>query len=311
MQKQTTTSIEEHANDWLIKLETDGLSNQEEERFVEWLTANDKHGEAFHCAEQTWKLMQQSAAHNKTMKQPSRWLAMAASILLVVLSSLWWPDLYYSLSADFMTSTGERKVIMLEDGSTATLNTNSAIAVELTNQKRVVTLLKGEVYVEVASIPDNSFSVIAGDLQATALGTAFIVNMENDLGPSVVVTEHKVSVEGIGLNVDKKLLNKGQQTRLLKDRQLFTVVDEVDVSQSKGWLNGRYVFKQQSLEYVVNELKRHVNTTIIIRGDTLGDSKITGILNLDDPMTSLEDLTAPLNIKIRTITSYIVILERE
>ena len=62
--KQNLSFIKQQANQWLVKLETDSMADGDEERFVEWMEQDERHGQAFYQAEQTWKLMAEAGASN-------------------------------------------------------------------------------------------------------------------------------------------------------------------------------------------------------------------------------------------------------
>lgn len=77
-----------------------------------------------------------------------------------------------------MAGVGEMPVVTLEDGSVVQLNAASAIAVEFTEKRRVIRLLRGEAFFQVAHGADRPFTVMAGTTSVTALGTAFDVRYD-------------------------------------------------------------------------------------------------------------------------------------
>ncbi len=326
MQEQENAFITQQANDWLVKLETHALSEEDEARFIAWLTSDERHGEAFQKAEETWQLMQRSAAETNMAAQSEfpqvatveiqnkkgwpAWPAIAASLVLVLFSSLWWESLYFSAQSDYLTSTGERQVIELSDGSVLTLNTDSAVTIDFTAEVRQVDLLKGEIHIQVAPDRARPLSIEAGDLKATALGTAFIVKRDNKLGPLVVVTEHQVKVQSIAEPKKETVLQEGQEVTLLEGRQTFTVVEQVDVERSRAWLSGNYIFNNATLEEVLDEVDRYIGAKIILRDKQLAKLKVSGILDLDSPRESLKDLRTPLGINITEVTPLLIFVEK-
>lgn len=315
--------IHKQANDWLIKLETGAMADGDEERFIEWLEKDQLHGEIFYAAEEAWKLMHQvdpdDISESKVQDSPhkaSNWasrylLPMAATVLFSLTSMIWWQDAYYITSSDYYTLTGDRESVTLTDGSVITLNTDSAIDVEFDQRKRLIELLNGEINVQVAPNQNRPFIVKAGEMHVTALGTAFIVRKHSDAPPTVTVTEHSVNVEASDPTTRPVTLQEGEQISLLEKQDSFTSVKTIDPSEESAWLDGKYVFFDKSLEEVIKELSRYYEGRIVIRDETLNKMRITGVLDIDDPITSLQSLAESLPIKVTTLTPYLTFIDRK
>jgi tetratricopeptide (TPR) repeat protein len=95
------------------------------------------------------------------------------------------------------TKAGERRRLLLPDGSTVYLNENTALAVET---ERQLNLTEGEIFVEVAprrpGSADARFLVRTPNREVVALGTKFDVRA-GQAGTGVVVTQGKVRVSGL------------------------------------------------------------------------------------------------------------------
>jgi transmembrane sensor len=90
-----------------------------------------------------------------------RWIggSIAAALALTVLGALEdWPML---LRADYTTGVGERRSVALADGSHVTLDSGSAIAVDLSGARRHIRLLKGAALFTVAPDRAHPFTVEA------------------------------------------------------------------------------------------------------------------------------------------------------
>jgi transmembrane sensor len=154
---------------------------------------------------------------------------------------------------------------------------------------------------------------VAGSMSVTALGTAFSVRNDNEGTPTVTVTEHKVLVENTSspLTESAITLEAGQQVTLLESDERLTAIKEINSEQEIAWQSGRYVFIDRPLNEVIEELNRYYQGKIIIRDETLGTLKVSGVLNLDDPIESLRGLTDTLPIKMTNFTPYIIFIERD
>lgn len=72
-------------------------------------------------------------------------------------------------SGEFATARGERRTVRLADGTSVTLNTDSAIRVGYVADHRRIRLLRGQALFEVAKDRHRPFVVQAGARQVTAL----------------------------------------------------------------------------------------------------------------------------------------------
>jgi len=323
MQKQNNTFIIQQANDWLVKLETGAMLAGDEERFVEWLEQDERHGEAFYQAEKTWQLMHQVkeealAKDIPEIKSPQvkvNWfkrhiMPIAATVLLSFASMFWWQNAYFSLFSDHYTLTGQRLEQRLSDGSVLTLNTDSAIDIHFDQNTRLIEVLSGEVYLVVAPNKPRPFVVKAGSLQVTALGTAFIIKHVDNQDPIVTVTQHSVKVESTTSPQTQLVLEEGQQVALQQKGEKLTSINNVNGTLEKAWTQGKYVFQDKPFATVVAELNRYYNGKIIIRDDNLAKQLISGVLDLDKPLESLENLILSLRAKTTKITPYVILINK-
>ena len=105
----------------------------------------------------------------------------AASIALVVSSGAIWQANSYE--AAYVTAIGETKVIPLPDGSSITMNTDTAAVVH-----------RGEALFDVAKNKMRPFVVTAGKAQVRAVGTSFAVTDLTTRPLEVTVREGVVEV---------------------------------------------------------------------------------------------------------------------
>ncbi len=125
-------------------------------------------------------------------RRPIRVLAGALAASLVVAIALRF-DLDLRFRADAVTATGEVRSMALPDGSTALLNTGSAIRLHYTNDERVVDVLAGEVDFTVVANPRRPFVVEAAGGRTRALGTEFVVRRLGS-GATVTGVVHTIAV---------------------------------------------------------------------------------------------------------------------
>ncbi|MCV6605338.1 MAG: FecR domain-containing protein, partial [Porticoccaceae bacterium] len=130
-----------------------------------------------------------------------RWggLAVAASLVLAVLLGLWGGQYHLpGNTADqkvdrYVTRIGVQKEVPLSDGSTIVLNTGSEALVRFSDSERFISLVRGEVYFDIARDPSRPLTIDMGDQVITVLGTAF--GVRRDPGSiKITVESGKVAV---------------------------------------------------------------------------------------------------------------------
>lgn len=250
----------------------------------------------------------QSAA-SSTSKFTRVLMSLAATFIITFTAIFWGQDAWFSVTADHYAATGERTEQQLSDGSVITLNTNTAVNLHYTDGQRLVELVKGEIYVDVFSDHERPFVVQAGELQVTALGTEFIVRKETNKNPVVLVTEHSVKVESLDKADMQIVLDKGQQVGLIEEYDRLTIVEEIDIKQVQTWKDGKLVFNNEPLKNVVEELNRYTSKKIVIKGSKNEQLRVTGVLNLDDPIASLQALAEQLGLHVNNVSPFLIQIE--
>lgn len=138
--------------------------------------------------------------------------AMAAAAACLAIFAT--PALLLRAQADHLTGVSELRTVKLDDGSTVNLNASSAIAVNYAQGQRHIRLLQGTAYFEVTPDPDRPFTVAAGDVETTVLGTGFEVRL-GDESADVAVRHGRVRVDDPqGAPSVTELLAAGEQIRV-------------------------------------------------------------------------------------------------
>jgi transmembrane sensor len=162
------------------------------------------------------------------------------------------------------TPPGATYQVMLEDGSRIWLNAASTLQfpVHFKGDERRVTLI-GEAYFEIAAAQSTktgnkkTFLVHADDMDVQALGTSFNISAyKEDQQTNATVVEGLVKVNS--RNTDQ-LLPPGK--KLVAKGDTISIID-ADVKQEIAWKNGQFVFRNTSLQNVMNELARWYNVTV-------------------------------------------------
>lgn len=296
------TALSDEAIDWMVRLSSGRATPSDRLAFLNWRKRSPLHEAAAVEAETLLRGVDETRQADRMRRgaEPLRFrpaarrfgrrtlfagaTAAAASVAAVTVGLNVMGPLS-GLYADHTTAVGERKRVVLEDGSVVTLNTATALSVDYSGQERRIALYDGEALFEVAKDPNRPFIVTAGSGQARAVGTAFVVR-RNDACEHVVVTEGTVEVT-IGKAAPVRLeagqwLGFGESGR----RQVRTV----DVDALTAWQRGKLIFNRRSLQSVVDELQRYRRGRIVIANDQLKTLQITGVFDLDEPDRLLRTL---------------------
>ncbi|WEK45197.1 MAG: FecR domain-containing protein [Candidatus Andeanibacterium colombiense] len=310
---EPTRAQYEAATEWLVRLrETEQSTNR---AFEEWKAKDPAHEFAFAEAEAMFaasaRPSQDAAQHYhrhwrplwrpywRQVRRQRMWryagLAIAASLVLFLALPMFAALRY--LGADAATGAGETRVLRLADGSRVTLNSASAIDLDLTPTHRHVRLIGGEAYFEVAKDPAHPFTVDAGNAAVRVLGTRFNIRMDGD--QSVVsVTEGRVRTAAARRPDGAIVLTAGQEAlvsaRGVQRRAMNAFV-------ASAWRRHEIAFQQAPLRAVVDELDRYRRAPIYIANQALVNHRVTGIFATDDPEEAVRILKENLGFESVTL----------
>lgn len=208
----------------------------------------------------------------------------------------------------YTTNIGERLNVTLDDGTVITVDTNSQINVQFTQQQRFVSLLKGRASFDVAHDKARPFIVAVNDKMVTALGTSFDVSMIND---EVVVTlaEGKVRIEAPKETVeDNPILVEllpGQQ--FIEAQNSAAKVLAVDAEKSLSWRKGLLIFDDKTLGESIKEMNRYSHRTIIIENSAVSDLKMTGAFHAGQTQEFVEAVTQYFSLSVEHRSDEIIL----
>ena len=316
----------EAAADWhacLREPEPDaGLAAARKVDFDRWLATDQRHIQAYERIERLWVKLEAPVAEVARSDPPAaepdgrgrRWLAplpprpvwaAAGLAILLVVGSVQVDDVVTGLRSDHTTAVGERAPLALDDGSRVTLNTNSAIAVNINPERREVRLLRGEAWFDVTPDADRPFMVAteAGRIRVT--GTSFGVRL-HDGAAVVALAEGKLELRtGDGDAAPALVLTADQQARLSPDGAFGPTA--LNRTAATAWLRGQLVFFDTPLPDVVAELNRYRAGRIVILGDALDGLTVSGVFTTDNPDAGLDAIASTLPIQVTRLTHLLVI----
>ena len=296
----------QQAADWFAVLQDASASDDDRARWQRWLET----GPGRHAA---WQRVQAVAGEFAAIKglparqalergaAPGRRRAVLRGLAVVPVASLaGWVAVrelpWRGWVAAHRTGVGERREMVLADGSRVWLNTDSAMDVDFSPTLRRVVLHRGEVLI--TSGHDDTTAarplvVDAPQARLTALGTRFAVRHEEGGAVRLAVFEGAVRAQPLAGGAPR-LIRAGEATRVYADRAEPPVTLS---SAGDDWTRGMLVADAMRLDDFLAELGRHFAGHLGC-ASSVADLRIVGAYPLADLDRVLHALQATLPIKV-------------
>lgn len=268
-----------------------------------WREAMEIHG----MAGKVMQAQRSAGGPGRGMSRRSVLFGGVAGLAAIGVGSMLGPQLVLQARADYLTATAELRRVALEDGTQVTLGPDSAIRSRFDEHARNVELLAGMAFFDVAPDTARPFQVRTGNLVATALGTAFDVS--NDAGYLAVSVDHgavdvKVQTESLPAQTP---VSAGEW--LSFDPRSSSFERGVrDVSQIAAWREGLLVADRDSIASVVARIARWKSGRVVLAQSSFGAERISGVFDLNQPLSALEAVVEPYGGKVRQISPWLTII---
>lgn len=308
--------IEAEAAAWMVKVTSGQATSGDLARLRVWRRQSPAHEAAFLFAQQTWRDLEAlrgelplastesdaqvppSAQARFLLCTPARrvflsaWTTAAVMIISVGLAFYAANPIAW-LRADYHTTTGEVQQLSLPDGTTAHLNTTSAIALHFGEQERRVEVLYGEAAFSVAREKSRPFIVETFEVEMRALGTRFVVRADQGQ-VQVTVLHHQVAVSTP--NDLPRVIRRGQTVRCDASSRCGPVT-AVNLSSASAWQRGKLIFDRVPLSAVIAELQRYRHGFVVLASNQLAQRRVSGMFRLDELDAALDTIITELKIK--------------
>lgn len=331
MTEPTSAADAEAAAIWAARLAEGELPTAERAQFGEWLDADPARARALENVVGSWHTvelyatsgpllaMRQAALATAGGPQPpirSRvgarvWkTAVAAALAIGAGGGVW----RYLTPDTYRTGVGERRVVVLADGSSLSLDGATSVRVRYAQGRRRLWLEQGRAKFDVAKDALHPFSVTAGDKMVVATGTAFSV--ERTRGEvRVILYEGHVTVlqeDGAGDARTVPVASTRGAPAVPADRA-FKPGDEmvlpeglaaagapatrvqvgaVDPVASLQWEGGQMVFKDDPLGVVVDRMNRYAARPLVPGDARTAALRISGVFHAGDTASLVQGLAA-------------------
>lgn len=324
------------AAQWFATLRDESADDGDRQRWREWLAASAAHAQAWQRVEAIHQPFSQlagasqadgpsraqaarsalHAARQAPRRRSLRLLGLAGVLLgsgALLRQQLPWREWAYAWaagSAAHRTAIGEQRRLRLEDGSSMTLNTATAVDLDFSADWRRIVLRGGEVLVSSAPDPQRPPRPLVVDTphgRLTALGTRFVVR-STDGGTDVSVFEGRVRVAPAD-HPGTRDLPAGQQTRF---NALSIAPEQAADLGRESWARGMLVADNTRLDALVLELSRYTAVKLQV-AESVAGLRVVGVYRMAQPQHDLPQvllaLEQALPVRVRRTASGSILIE--
>jgi transmembrane sensor len=288
--RETAEEIAEQAAAWVARVDRSGGGREDEAELEAWLAGDSRRRGAYLRALSAWIMLDRASAFGAASGEeeevpPSRsrrwWAGGAAAAALIAIGGA--IALQPPPAQRIETVLGEVRQVPLADGSTATVNTATALEVKLRRDGRQIALDHGEAWFEVARDPARPFVVSAGNVRARAIGTAFSVR-RTQAGADVQVTHGVVEVWRAGEEGTARRVSAGTRAFVAYGGAAAAVVQaDAGIENSLAWRSGELVFDGDTLAAAAAEFNRYNDVKVRIEGPALAAETFVGRFRTREP----------------------------
>jgi transmembrane sensor len=292
-----TSELMAEAAAWLAILHGPQRNPATERGFAQWLKKSIRHQRAFEEATDIWleasslprthlgRTRSVDNAPSRVRSRPRLLAALAVSLGLGLIGAVAY---LYFRNLGIATGIGEQRVLVLEDGSRAILNTRTRVVVDYTQTTRKVILKEGEAVFEVMKNPQRPFVVDAGDREVIALGTSFSVRRDGNQ-VSVTLVEGKISISATDTPViapphpEVFVLKPGERLRFVTDGA--PTLDNPPIERLLAWERREVAFDDTALDDAIREMNRYNRKPLVASLSQARSLRVTGLFRAGDSMS--------------------------
>nr|WP_315592863.1 FecR domain-containing protein [uncultured Cupriavidus sp.] len=307
------TAVAERALEWLVDLQADEVPAELTQAWQRWRAEHPDHERAWQRIESVQgRLLPLAspvaadiarAALTSHDSRPRRH-AIKTIATLAFASGLTWAAREYTpwrqWQADYRTAVGERRTVMLADGTQLMLNTDSAVDIAFGTAERRVKLLAGEILLTTAKDPQPAprpFLVETAHGTARALGTRYSMRQQ-DGDTEVCVYQGAVEIRPREHPDRARVLPAGTCTRYTaRDSDIPGPAEASRIA----WAEGFIVARSMRLDDFIGELRRYSRATLSY-DPAIAGTRVSGSFPLDDLGKVLQTLSSTLNLQRETVT---------
>ncbi|QSL93404.1 FecR domain-containing protein [Ectopseudomonas toyotomiensis] len=298
---------------WRVRLASGTATAHELHLCADWRAADPQHEQAWqrleHLGQQfvgvSAPLARQALAGAQVDRQRRRALKQLGLFGSLVAAGVLGQHLqpWQPLLAQQRTGTGERRRLQLADGGTLYLNSDTALDIHYSNERRLIQLYQGEILVQTAADPlGRPFLVSTEQGLLRALGTRFQVRQQ---AHACELAVYQGVVEARPRGGVTQRIEAGQRVHL--SAGALHELGSANVDRGR-WVDGLLVAHDMPLTEFLAELGRQRPGVLRCASEVAG-LRISGVFPLDDSDRVLAMLARTLPVRVVYRTRYWVSLQ--
>lgn len=175
------------------------------------------------------------------------------------------------------TGAGQKMSVVLPDGSSVFLNTQSSIQIpENYGRENREVILKGEGWFEVEKNPEKPFIVHAGKVRTQVLGTKFNVSAYHDDSTATVsLVEGKVQVD-LGDDVAKRQILKPGDQLVYSRKDGSAIIKPFIKENAVGWKDNILSFDYETWPNAAQKISRWYDVKVQLEDESLMQCRLKG-----------------------------------
>jgi transmembrane sensor len=208
-------------------------------------------------------------------------------------------------ATDYVTAKGERRDIVLADGTRIALSTDTRLSVVMRADRRELTLASGEAAFKVVHDPRRPFVVHMGDRQLRDIGTEFDASRRDGL-ISVTVREGMVALERTEAPERRVNLSPGSRAEHREGTEEVLVM-AANADDALAWRAGRLIYRNRPLSEVAADLSRYGDEQVKAVGPA-ANLRFTGVLTIDNQSAMTQRLAGLLPVAATSSKHGVILL---
>ncbi|WDY57149.1 FecR family protein [Pseudomonas sp. PSKL.D1] len=308
MKQHGIDTVREQAAEWFARVQDAPRDAGLQLQLHAWLDADPLHREEYDQLGRLWAaadLIPAQRLEALCQPEPVRQLprrrvlrqALAASVAMLALGLGWagWKYQQLNHQLTLQTAFGERRQVVLPDGTQLDLNAGTQLQVDFTPGRRHIQLSTGEAMFSVAHDSGRPFVVDTAQGSVTVTGTRFDVRLDPSL-TRVAVEQGSVRVQGKGDSLAQ--LAAGQGSQIDAQGKVATPY-AVNAAALTAWRQGKLVFENATLAEVVAEASRYRSQPLRVAPGKVAQLRLSSTFNTDDTDALLRALPSILPVAIK------------
>lgn len=297
------TSLSDQATRWLVALDA-GTADRDE--FEAWRSADPRHAAVFAQVAATWRrtadprlpalleqpaeeqapdLVEETAPHASAMPTRRAMMGGVAGLLAVAGAGAF---LTTPRRASAQTAIGERRVVRLQDGSQAMLNTDTRISWRFDERGRDLWIERGEAALLVKDA-GQPFRLFSDPVDARLSAGKFSLRLNGAQADLLVLAGQAAATYGGAM---AQTLGAGSLLTLRNGAGQIASLSAEDMASATAWEQGDITFRGMALAQAVAEFNRYLPVKIVLADAQLGRLQLGGTFHTASPdafLAALQD----------------------